>query len=224
MGTKNVLHFGLNRSGTNYLKELLLKHFDLTFLNAEERDHPLHKHFRIYKDKTIIGRSNFLNNLQFDSFNDFEKTALSGKAAEIYFIISKDPYSWNLSYRKWGEKNNWGPAPHPPILEYNEFYRKWLEFSTESSKIYFVKYVDLITDRVNTLEKIKERFGLNLINKIDLNNRIKKVPRSHRFTKKRLKYYLNKKYLKEYHPEELQELNKHIDQELTEKLGYNFYH
>lgn len=224
MAAKNILHYGLNRSGTNYLKEILSKHFDLNFLNNDERSGPLHKHFRLYDNKKLIGRPNFYNDKLFRSFQQFEQEALQGVRLDLVVVISKDPYSWHLSYTKWGKKNGWPPSPHPYIKEYNEFYRKWLQFSEESSRVLMVKYIDLLSDPADFLEKTGQRFDLPLIQEIKTRIRIKKVPVSRRFTPKREEYYLNGKYLEEFSPPELEELNNNIDHELIKKLGYTSHY
>lgn len=229
MSTRRILHFGLNRSGTNYLKELLDQHFDLVFLNVEgERSHPLHKHFRLYNDKSLIGRPKFRNDLKFDGFNAFETYALGklqggGEPGVAYVIISKDPYSWHLSYSRWGTKNNWSPSPHPYILEYNAFYGKWLEFAAETDRIAFVKYIDLLKSPEEILKQLQEKFSFSHTREIDPEVRIKKVPMSGRFSKKRLRYYLEAAYLDAFLPEELKALNSHIDPDVARKLGYEIH-
>jgi hypothetical protein len=229
MSTRNILHFGLNRSGTNYLKELLDQQFDLEFLNVEgDRSHPLHKHFRLYDDKSLIGRPKFKNNLQFPTFGAFEEYVLkhapeqpAEQDTEIaYVIISKDPYSWHLSYALWGIKNHWPPSPHPYILEYNAFYRKWLEFAAESDRIAFVRYIDLLKSPKQTLGRLQQRFGFAPTRQLEEELRIKKVPMSRRFSKKRLNYYLREEYLEAFSGTELVELNRYIDEELIRMLGY----
>lgn len=248
MSTQRILHFGLNRSGTNYLKELLSQHFDLVFLNVEgERSHPLHKHFRLYDDKSLIGRPKFQNNLKFHSFSDFERHALGNLQVPVsktpknvgspplienkkqndhdvaYVIISKDPYSWHLSYSRWGVKNNWSPSPHPYVLEYNAFYGKWLAFAAETDRVAFVRYIDLLKAPEKVLTGLQEKFNFDTTREINPNVRIKKVPMSGRFSKKRLNYYLLEAYMDEFSPEELKELNSHIDPVVTGKLGYRIH-
>ncbi len=259
MSTRNILHFGLNRSGTNYLKELLNQHFDLKFMNIEgKRNHPLHKHFRLYDDKSLIGRPNFRNELKFPSFREYEAYAsgssqhhdqqggtaagqkdagsrlkdLAGNGPDeivhtgeeamkvVYVIISKDPYSWHLSYTRWGIKNKWSPSPHPYILEYNEFYRKWLEFSAETDRIAFVRYIDLLQAPEEILRQLQKKFQFMEIREINPEVRIRKVPMSRRFSKKRLNYYLEGNYLEEFSNEALIELNNNLDHEVAKRLGY----
>ena len=98
-----VLHYGLQRSGTNYLETLLKKNFRIRFLNSnKDRRSPLHKHCRLYKNKQIIPEPQYQNDIVVDTFDQFE--SLFEVVPDYYFIISKDPYSWNLSYRNWAKK------------------------------------------------------------------------------------------------------------------------
>jgi len=224
MSRKKILHFGLNRSGTNYLKQLLERHFNVGFLNVEEeRGHPLHKHFRIYDNKELIGRPNFMNDQVFKSFQAFEASVFSNKKPDMYVVISKDPYSWHLSYSRWGEKNNWPESPHPYILEYNEFYGKWLEFSGQTNRIVFIRYIDLLKHPRRELKKLRDRFDLEVTKKLNSAGRIRKVPMSHRFSSKKARYYTQQAYLDEFSREALAQLNMHLNREVAGQLGYKIY-
>jgi len=221
MAQKKILHFGLNRSGTNYLKQLLERHFNVRFMNSEgERDHPLHKHFRLYDNKELIGRPNFMNDLVFASFESFESSVFTREKPDLYVIISKDPYSWQLSYDKWGKKNGWPDSPHPFILEYNAFYGKWLKFAGQTDRIAFVRYIDLLEHPKRELKMLRNRFSLDQTKNFKKGVRIRKVPMSHRFTSKKARYYTRRLYLDEFTPEELDQLNTHLDHEVARQLGY----
>jgi len=222
--TENILHYGLNRSGTNYLKELLALYFDINFINNEdERNNPLHKHFRLYDNKDLIDRENFHNTVFFRNFDDFLKEAAPDNSVKMIAVISKDPYSWDLSYRSWGKKNNWEEPAHPPVLEYNEFYRKWYAFSQESEKIVMIRYMDLLQEPAVTLEYLRKRFNLPLRTELSNIKKIRKVPMSHRFTRKRRRYYTKMRYLDDYSPDALNEINQLIDHDLIKKMGYKSY-
>ncbi len=138
----------------------------------------------------------------------------------VYVIISKDPYSWHLSYTRWGIKHKWPPSPHPYILEYNEFYRKWLEFSAETDRIAFVRYIDLLKAPEEIMKHLQNTFNLNGTREISPDVRIRKVPMSRKFSKKRLNYYLEETYLEEFSYKALIELNNHLDHEVAKQLGY----
>jgi hypothetical protein len=223
---KKILHYGLNRSGTNFLKELLLKHFQLIFINREdERSHPLHKHFRLYDDKELIGRPNFKNNILVPDFKAFENLVQEDYSleADLIVVISKDPYSWNLSYGKWGRKNKWESSPHPYILEYNEFHRKWLQFSKETDKIRMIRYIDLLVACERILDELHEDFEFSLKKPLRTGRPIRKVPMSRKFSSRRMKYYTDEAYLDSYSSNELRELNQHLDHEVASALGYNIH-
>ncbi len=226
MSTKRLLHYGLQRSGTNFLKKIVQQHFDIEFINQENgRAHPTHKHFRLYDNKELIGRPNYQNDLLFRDFIDFEKQLSFEKGFDGIIVLSKDPYSWNISYSKWGKKNRWPAPPHPYLLEYNEYYRKWLQFSEESKRVILVRYVDLLSERENLLLLIQNQLGLSKRKEESGNEKtIKKVPRSSKFTKNRLKYYLKEEYLQGYNQQYLDEVNNYIDHDLIKKLGYKSYY
>ena len=103
---KKLLLYGLQRSGTNFVEQLIARNFNVTFLNSNEhRDAPIQKHFRLYDDKSVITPPAYGNDYQFRNFEEFE--AVLPEPADGYVVISKDPYSWTLSYQKWAKKCNW---------------------------------------------------------------------------------------------------------------------
>ena len=220
-----LLHYGLQRSGTNILESLLKKKYRVQFLNKNkdglnpERDSPLHKHFRLYDEKDIIPEPQFRNEYKIASFNDFEKLLIV--VPDYYLIISKDPYSWFLSYTDWARKCDWPPVPYHYIMEYNLFYAKWLEFSKQTTKILFVRYIDLLRDpdgELNRLElsmHLKRKFLFPLRSSV-----IFKVRQSGEFSIDRRSYYLSEQYLQLYTKEGLQEINDLIKSDIIAGLGY----
>jgi len=225
MSSKRILHYGLQRSGTNFLKKTIEHHFDVEFINKKlERSHIGHKHFRLYDDKSLIGRPNYMNSLQFVDFKDFEYQLPYEVKTDAIVVLSKDPYSWYLSYIKWGKKQNWSSPPHPVIFEYNAFYKKWLQFSEESKKVIHIKYIDLLTAPETVLQSIQKQFGFEQSREgEEIKKRIRKVPSSHRFTSKRLRYYTDELFLTDFDQQGLKEINNQIDHELIKKLGYKSY-
>lgn len=225
MAKRKLLYYGLQRSGTNFLSKIVEQHYDVDFLNKTgDRRHPSHKHFRIYDNKKIIIRENYKNNLQISALEDLEAKLAPEDQPEGYIIISKDPYSWLISYEKWAKSMKWPKPPHHFILEYNEFYRKWLELSFSSDRIILIRYSDLLVDGKKTLDEVASLFKLD---RHDPDNhdveQIRKVPRSSRFTEKKLEYYSEEHFMKKYSKKKLQEINKFIDHDLIKKLGYKSY-
>lgn len=215
-----LLHYGLQRSGTNYFESLLKRTFSIKFLNSNrDRSSPKQKHFRLYAQKDIIPEPQYRNNLNFSTFEQF--SSFFNDKAKGYIIVSKDPYSWFLSYQNWAQKCSWPEVEHHYIEEYNHFYRKWLEFSKESTNIHFVRYIDLLTNKDMVLQEIKDKFNLKESFWAKFRSmKLDKVPQSESFTKDKLDYYLNHKYLLKFDDESLNLLNKNLDVNVVKSLGY----
>lgn len=223
---RKFLHYGLQRSGTNFTESLLIKNFRVKIINRKSRNlprnNPLQKHFRLYDDKSIIPEPKYLNNHLYQSFKDFESSLGLNTPVDGILIISKDPYSWLLSYENWAAKCQW-PQPHYNYVEeYVAFLNKWKQFSEESDKIYFIKYLDLLTAPEKVLQEIQIKYKAS--KKFRLFNKtiteIKKVKVSDTFTSQKKKYYLEKQYLNQYSPSKLHSVNSVLDPELMKLLGY----
>jgi len=220
-----LLHYGLQRSGTNFLESLVAKKYRVKFLNSNidgirpDRSSPLHKHFRLYDEKDIVPEPKFRNELKISSLKDFED--LLEVIPDYYLIISKDPYSWLISYTDWARRSNWAEVSYHYILEYNLFYGKWLELSQQTKKILFVRYIDLLRDpdeeldRLGSIMHLKKKFLYML-----RSNVVPKVPQSGEFSMDRRNYYLGEQYLQGYTNESLQEINALIDPKVITRLGY----
>lgn len=216
----NVLHYGLQRSGTNYLETLLKKNYRVRFLNKNaDRRSPLQKHCRLYKNKQIIPEPKYRNNIVVETVEQLE--SFFEVVPDHYLIVSKDPYSWYLSYKNWAKKCGWPDVTHHYIEEYNLFYKTFLKLASQSNKFVFVKYIDLIKAPNEVLNSLKDYMNLQkrLLAKLAL-----KVPgrvsQSDTFTEERKAYYLNEQYLEKYSPEELKTLNDLLDPEVASSLGY----
>ena len=225
MSNKTLLLYGLQRSGTNFLETLLKKTFKVQFLNNEDRSSILQKHCRIYSNKKIIPEPQYYNELSIVSFESFLNQLTSSSIPSSIIVISKDPYSWYLSYLRWGAKCNWPNVSHHYVEEYNMFYNMWVKFSEQTDIIHFIRYVDLISDQNNVILKLKDHFGYeynnSLMNYLGIFNRINKVPQSSTFTDKKKNYYLNKEYLNGYDQIEFDKINQLIDEKLLSSLGYS---
>jgi hypothetical protein len=220
-----LLHYGLQRSGTNFLESLLAKKYCVQFLNSNiegirpDRSSPLHKHFRLYDEKDIVPEPKFRNELKIANFNAFEQYL--EVIPDYYLIISKDPYSWYLSYADWAKRSNWSEVPYHYILEYNLFYSKWLKFSQQTRRILFVRYIDLLRDpdeelkRLELIMQLKKRLLYML-----RSNVVFKVPQSGEFSIDKRSYYISEQYLLSYTKESLQEINNLIDPRVIDLLGY----
>lgn len=222
---KNILHYGLQRSGTNFLETLLKKNFRIKILNYDkERDQPLQKHFRLYDDKQFMPEPQYDNDLRFENFAGYVAALNTTKKVDGIVVISKDPYSWLLSYRNWAEKCSWPSVEHHYIEEYIRFYSKWRQFAQEDDRIHFVRYIDLLSNPEKELNKIKEKLGLNLRLSRKITGKVKgvgKVSQSKGFTQDKLNYYLNKEYLNKFSKEEMELIQSKVEPDLLDFLGYD---
>lgn len=136
-------------------------------------------------------------------------------------MISKDPYSWLSSYNNWAKKCNWPDVSHHYILEYNLFYGKWLEFSQQTERIIFCRYIDLLQYADEELSRLGSKMALR--KKIlypFMSSTLDKVAQSDRFSNERRNYYLNEKYLEGYKKEDFQSINSFLDPKVISLLGY----
>lgn len=221
---KNILHYGLQRSGTNFLEELLEKNYRVSLLNSsDDRKHPLIKHFRLYDDKRYIAEPAYYNNKTFANIGEYIEALQIDAAPDAIIIISKDPYSWLLSYKAWAKRCNWDKAAFSYIQEYNLFYDKWREFAAQSDKVVFVRYADLLCNTEDELLRLEEQFGLQLRTMRKVRGRklhLQKVSQSSSFTEDRRAYYQNSGYLSALSEKEINEVHRTVNPELLQFLGY----
>lgn len=215
-----LLHYGLQRSGTNFLETLLKKNYRVRFGNSNrDRSSPLQKHCRFYADKSKIPEPKYNNNIAVSSIEQFE--SLFDFVPDHYLVISKDPYSWYLSYRNWAEKCQWPTPGYHYIEEYNLFYGFFKDLCAQSDKFLFIRYIDLISNADAELDRIERAVGLR---RKFFTRAKRKIPtdvsQSGHFTQNKQDYYKNRRYLEKYTREELQALNSLLDEDVVTYLGY----
>ncbi len=216
----NILIYGLQRSGTNYIEKVFTDRYRITYLNDNaDTAYPGAKHFRLYANKAIIPHPVYFNNITVSNFASFE--ALLDNVPDYYLVISKDPYSWLLSYEKWAEKCKWEKVNHHYVEEYNQFYGKWLELAEQTNKIVFVRYIDLLQNIEQELQRLEK--AMKLTKKIlgmFAPIKYRNLPKSEKFTHEHYEYYANELYLANYSQVGLNEANNHLDHDIMSKLGY----
>lgn len=221
---KHVLHYGLQRSGTNYLETLLTANYNVLLLNNnDDRKHPLQKHFRLYADQTYIPEPQYLNDLTFSSFADYEQALGINQRPDLILVISKDPYSWWVSYVNWAKKCKWPEVAYHYIQEYNQFYGTWNRFRKEDSRIHFVRYIDMLTHPEKELTAIAKKYDLSeksIRKLLGVKTQFKSVSHSNNFTTDKRIFYAEKEYLSRIDPSEMERINSKLDWELMDDLGY----
>ena len=215
-----LLHYGLQRSGTNFIETVLNKNYQVHFLNSNaSRSSPLQKHCRFYPQKELIPEPQYANEIFVETFQQFQ--SLFPTPPDYYLIISKDPYSWYLSYKNWADKCRWPAVAHHYIEEYNLFYGTFMELARQSERFLFIRYVDFLTNTDSALDQLESQLGLRR-RWLSRFRRFKPsvVSQSDPFSERRRAYYLNEEYLADYSADELRRLNDLVDPKLVSFLGY----
>lgn len=226
---KDILLFGLQRSGTNYTQSLMLENLEsFCFRNhGYARSLPVHKHFRLYDDKSFVPEPKYLNAFYYPSFTDFDAHVreLTGSADMGYVVVVKEPYSWYISVCKEARKSRWPghlrrDANNRYMSDYSLFYGKWLDFIREApERIILVRYEDLLADMGGKLEEIRMKFGLE--KKQDPYHNVSKVFKSKRFSMRRKRYYKKGDFTSMFCPEHLLVMTGNLDGKVTRELGYD---
>ncbi len=184
------MHFGLQRTGTNWLEITLQKNFGLHVKNNHQRNTVRHKHNYIHTDcKTL------------DKYDKKIFKQIGGNAQNPqtikYFITIKHPHSWYLSFRNWQKKCRKAEfmqkGINPEYMDrYNKFYSQWFKFQKENpERVYIVKYETLLFSFNNELDNIKDKFNLKKISNGSSYQNTNKVPQSSRWNNKTKNFYLN---------------------------------
>jgi len=215
-----ILLYGLQRSGTNFVESLLDWNFQIAWRNVSApRNHPAHKHYRPYGGRAFPTQ---------EYRTEDPPTTLKAMEAKLepplptyYLIVSKSPYSWLLSYRKWARRCQWPEPNHHYIQEWNLFHRTWLEWQKSTERIIFTRYVDVLEMSQKELQQIRKKMGLQkgfktCLQKLTPN----KVDQSPNFDEERRRYYLERKFLDRFDSDELGLLNSQIEINTAQALGY----
>jgi hypothetical protein len=220
MRRTKLLQYGIQRSGTNYLETMIRRRFRVRFLNEEkERDSPILKHVRLYAEKDLVPEPRYRNDIEVTDLASFE--AVLPTVPDHFLVISKDPYSWYLSYRRFGERCGWPAPEHHYIEEYNHFYAEWLRMAEGSDRVHFVRYRDLLADPAGETARLQDQMGLRPRLLAGMRrDRVRRVKVSDAFTANSADYYLKEKYLEEYDSETLDQLNQALDLSVVKGLGY----
>lgn len=202
--------YGLQRSGTNVISEFLKTNYNITIVNknVEKRDSIQHKHCRIYDNKKIIPDTNagkqYYNNYLIDSIIKLD-TLLGDKTnTNKYILVYKDIFQWLPSISKHAKSCNWKVQNKMDfIYDYKEFMKKWNEIKNE--RVLFISYTEylnlIIHNDITLKNKIENFLNCGNTNKLLFPS---KVNCSSVFTKEKIDYYVNKRYMNLYTQEEIE--------------------
>lgn len=226
--TISLLIYGLQRTSTNYISQLILDNYNCTkfYNNHSSRFLPTHKHFRLYDDKFIIPSKQYYNSYYFEDFRSFRSHVekLSKVKIRKFVITIKHPYSWYLSFMKHAKKNGYELDKRAFnshfVWDYNHFYLKWLKFKDESPEaIEIIKYEDTI----NNLSKFLSDFGKSISRNPNSNSTLNPstVFMSKRFTSKRRRFYSEQKFMELVNDEDKTAICEILDEQIIELYNLN---
>lgn len=220
MKRAQLLHYGLQRSGTNFLEALLRRRFQVKVMNDPvNRRSITHKHARLYPDKNLVPEPQYTNDLHVPGFSAFE--AQLAFVPDAVVVVSKDPYSWFLSYKKFAERCSWPTPQHHYIEEYNAFYGAFLSFAEQSTRFHFVRYIDLLTHSEAVMADLQDSAGLPLRKRARM-RLPRKVKVSGLFDEQAAQRYRDATYMNELDESTLAQINEVADPAVVTALGYTF--
>lgn len=176
-----IAHHGIERSGTNYLRAILII-LKINLINQFDpaENHPTHKHFRWYNDKSLIPnlKKSLINNYTANNIHDVNKICkyfpttnhivIRKKTISGVTSIANYFYNFKLLDDKNELKNNINII-YNDYIAYYDFWQKICE--KNPSRVQIIFYEDLIKSSevlINALKIIGINSNINIPKKINL--------------------------------------------------------
>ena len=176
-----IAHHGIERSGTNYLRAILII-LKINLINQFDpaENHPTHKHFRWYTDKSLIPnlKKSLINDLTANNISDVNKLCkyfpstnhiiIRKKTISGVTSIANYFYNFKLLQDKKELKNN----IHVIYNDYIAYYDFWQKiYEQNPSRVQIIFYEDLIKSSevlINALNVIGINSNINISKKFNL--------------------------------------------------------
>lgn len=220
---KNILLKGLQRSGTNYFKQIIDKNINvnLFYTNLSTESH----YQNIPKYLKNVETGDYIFDLWKHNLTPLDSVLIEEYKIDGFVLIIKNPYSWieSIVYRThidlvetYNERYN--------VFEdglfridnlsklYKELYENWL------NKAYLIKYEDLLLNKKKVLIDFANEFNLKLKHE-KIENISEKVAASHQFNDSFIKKYINVE-LSHLSIEQICLINETIGEDFFNKIGY----
>lgn len=185
---KLIKLYGLERTGTNYIKALIETNFNSVvfanlfggkhlkfWLNQERLENYKLNIIKNIRDKGTLsnaGNTQVATNFTENDIDNFKKNIISNGLS--YVIIIKNPYSWLLSYHNYLKnilRTKKGNLNENLIKDYSEhwsnIYGNWYKeivkqrnFVKGDNGVIIIEYESLVNDLTSNLNKIKDELSL----------------------------------------------------------------
>lgn len=217
------LLFGLQRSGTNYAEFIMNRVFpEIKFLNTRlDRSNLLHKHSRLYDDKSCVPTDEYLHDVVLSSANQFRMLCKSSNMdPDLVVVIARHPLHWLRSYRKWASQCSWPQPSYSYVREWTLFYGMWNEFAASSNKIMMIRYESLLCRDLSVLKEVANLASLKKQLMFPMQPTF--VRSSSRFDKEKRSLNLSSIDIMTYSCRERHEILTNMDFDLLANLGYDW--
>jgi len=221
---KNISIRGLQRSGTNFIRQLINKNIDVNIINTHLYTKLDYQKISKYLKNGESGDYNFdlwKHNLTPLSTDLIEKYKIDG-----FLLISKNPYSWleSIIYRNkidlditYNEKYKffeYGVFRIDKLCNlYKDFYKNWI-----NNDAYLIKYEDLLINKEKVLIEFANKFNLTFKLK-EIQELDEKVDASREFKISLIKKYINVE-LSHLSNEQIVLINDSLGKDFFNIIGY----
>lgn len=188
VGQPTLALHGLQRSGTNYLLQRLMRAgFPVENAIVLRRNSVRHKHFRWQDDKTTIPgilRPQYGNEIRARSLDEVH--AIAGYAATCrHIVIRKHELAWLKSILNWGLRCNWylnreDALAHGAemLRDYKAYYEFWtIVGRVHPTRVLFVDY-DSVTAVADQLQMALRTIGVRVDRQWPAHESVGEVPMS----------------------------------------------
>ena len=224
---KIIKQYGIERSGTNYIKALIELNSTaivLSILFGGKHD----KYFKITKDFDPFENKWVITDLSKEQILQIKDQFLKDNI--LYLVSIKNPYAWFVSFREFCEKHKSDKVFIQPaeldaislIKYWNELNFNWID-NLSSKNYYVVSYDKLIQSPFEEIRKIFNKFDIQFLNEniVGIENNMLEGPDTHGskniseniFDKK--DYYTSGEYIEKLSEYDLEIIEKYADKDLS---------
>lgn len=189
-----IVHHGIQRSGTNYIHQVLLKLKAPPINGAkwidnqktlETKNIVKHKHFRWQKDKTTIPSffSAYNNKLSPSSIKELNNIA-GYPNDSLHIVMIKSFDKWLFSAMNWGLRNKFFSNKEDAIsnsakfaLDYFAYYQFWHQMKLNSSSV-FIFSIEDIQNNFDDFIHLLISSGVKIKRSNDFDGHFEKLPQS----------------------------------------------
>lgn len=188
-GRYPIIIQGIQRSGTNFLSEVLLRG-DYRVLNQADppRNHPRHKHCRWFPDKSLIQMDpKYRNDLTAQTIHDVNALSRWPRDSR-HLVLFRDPEDWLNAIFRWGLVSEWFASEAEFIetgkhlafmAEWHAFYAQWQAFAAaDPDQVLILRFQDLKRSPSGILAQVDRFAGLSRPPPLDPDEEIQKVRHS----------------------------------------------